>query len=480
MADKTRRTANLVSSANIFVDIDNDRVGIGTTEPTQKLDISGSLRLREGLYDLYGNEGADGSILVSTGVGVSWTTPFSAGIQGTQGITGSQGTQGITGSQGTQGITGSQGTQGITGSQGTQGITGSQGTIGSQGITGSQGTIGSQGITGSQGTQGITGSQGTQGITGSQGTQGTQGRQGITGSQGATGPIAGSNQQIIFNNNGSAGASSNLTWDGIRIKSGVGDNNFFASSGGNSTNSGNQNTFIGPNSGQSLTSGNNNIFLGIHSGRCILDGTHNFLVGSAAACNLTSGSNNIIIGNCAGCCTSSANNGIFIGQNAGQYKTTGDKNVIIGTNASASSATVSNEVTIYNGTNFARFQGAATAWTFTSDCRDKQNIQDLSVGRYFLRDVKPRKYEWNFRHTESNKGTPAAGFIAQEVLEAVEKHDAHYTNLVDVNDPNQYTLALSNFIPMMVKAIQELDEENQQLKIRVQNLESQVGIATTS
>ena len=48
------------------------------------------------------------------------------------------------------------------------------------------------------------------------------------------------------------------------------------------------------------------------------------------------------------------------------------------------------------------------------------------------------------------------GFIAQEVLQAVEAFGASYTNLVDANDPNQYTFAQANMIPILVKAIQEL------------------------
>ena len=41
MGNKTRNTGNLVSDTNIFVDISNDRVGIGSTQPTAKLDVVG-------------------------------------------------------------------------------------------------------------------------------------------------------------------------------------------------------------------------------------------------------------------------------------------------------------------------------------------------------------------------------------------------------------------------------------------------------
>jgi hypothetical protein len=204
-------------------------VGIGTTNPTQKLDIDGNIRLRSSLYDSNNNPGIGNSILISTGAGVSWgnivvtqdqygcLNPINVvgntiGIGSTSNAYGSRyfqptepinscdgdiwfdtsGTGGV-GSQGAQGVQGLQGIQGLAGNvqgpQGTQGLQGRQGTQGSQGVQNAQGT---QGLQGSQGTQGLQGSQGTQGLQGSQGTQGlqgsgTQGSQGSQGSQGLQG-----------------------------------------------------------------------------------------------------------------------------------------------------------------------------------------------------------------------------------------------------------------------------------------------------
>jgi len=56
-----------------------ENVGVGITNPSQKLDVNGGIRLRGALYDFGGNPGGVNQSLVSTGTGVTWSTPTGVG-----------------------------------------------------------------------------------------------------------------------------------------------------------------------------------------------------------------------------------------------------------------------------------------------------------------------------------------------------------------------------------------------------------------
>jgi len=55
-------------------------VGVNTSIPTQSLDVNGSLRLRERLFDNSNSSGSLNQILISTGSGIAWTTSTTTGI----------------------------------------------------------------------------------------------------------------------------------------------------------------------------------------------------------------------------------------------------------------------------------------------------------------------------------------------------------------------------------------------------------------
>jgi hypothetical protein len=121
---------------------------------------------------------------------------------------------------GTPGPVGPQGPQGPQGIQGPTGATGPVGPAGATGLTGATGPAGNgiaSTVNNGNGTYTFNYTDGTtfttSVLTGSTGATGATGPAGPTGATGPAGPIAGSDKQVIFNNAGVAGASSNFTWD---------------------------------------------------------------------------------------------------------------------------------------------------------------------------------------------------------------------------------------------------------------------------
>jgi len=90
-------------------------VGIGTTSPTQKLHINGTMQLDSALFDGQNSPGVSGNVLISTGQEVQWVNPQS--ISGLQGPTGIQGNTGATGPQGPTGVSSSGGGNGSANAQ---------------------------------------------------------------------------------------------------------------------------------------------------------------------------------------------------------------------------------------------------------------------------------------------------------------------------------------------------------------------------
>ena len=219
-----------------------------------------------------------------------------------------------------------------------------------------------------------------------------------------------------------------------------------------------------------ITSGSGrNICIGHRVLRTASSAQFNTCVGTFAGTAMNTGSNNALFGYYAGIAARGDNN-VLLGYEAGATGTndltTGDNNVVIGAGSEVSAATVSNEVNIYNGSVTARFQGAAAAWSFVSDARDKKDVEDLELGLDFVTKLKPRKFKWDLRNSNVDKNKEASGFIAQEVKEVLDEMENDYTGIVDTNNPDQYTVSQANIIPMLVNAIKELKQEINDLKCK--------------
>ncbi len=234
-------------------------------------------------------------------------------------------------------------------------------------------------------------------------------------------------------------------------------------------NSGSYNNYFGEDAGKTLTTGSNNTGIGYQAGgaEATMTGSENTCLGNYAGFGLTSGSSNVILGyDCAHNLSSGSNN-IMIGNDAG---TTGSPGGNIGTGSN----------NLHLGDENISSCQIQTDWTVASDQRDKTDFTALDIGLDFVNDLKPYTYKWDKRikyvskenrntvdldsitHDGTHKeGWLDIGFKAQDV-EALEKAAGYKisdkTNLTTslTEDGKQYGIKYSNFVPILVKAIQEL------------------------
>ena len=201
-------------------------------------------------------------------------------------------------------------------------------------------------------------------------------------------------------------------------------------------------------------------------------GAYNTAVGKNAAPALTTGVENV-----------------SIGQSTMEGLTTGGNNVGLGVGAGNSGnpgglvQTNSNQICIGNASHTnAHVQ---IDWTIASDKRDKTDVTPLDMGLGFINKLEPVTYKWDKRAKYEEGNTPDGthkedwtdvGFLAQDV-EKVEAEFGHKiddeTNLTTYmsEDTDSYGLTYSKFVPMLVKAVQELSAKVEELEDKLNNKE---------
>jgi hypothetical protein len=148
-------------------------------------------------------------------------------------------------------------------------------------------------------------------------------------------------------------------------------------------------------------------------------------------------------------------NNTCIGYGAGSTLTTGSNNLILGANATSSTPTVSNEITLGNSS-ITTLRCQAPTITSLSDARDKTNITPLVVGIDFIQKLNPVSFAWNMRDG-SRIGDTDFGFIAQDLQQAQTEYGTTVPNLVYDLNPDRIEASYAALIPIMVKAIQDLN-----------------------
>jgi hypothetical protein len=289
---------------------------------------------------------------------------------------------------------------------------------------------------------------------------------------------------------------------------------------GGSLTTGYQNVAMGDSSLSSATTAINNVALGQDAASQITTGTQNVAIGAFAGDAITTNSNCTVIGynaftngvagageNTAVGMTALGNvtNGpgnTGVGQQAGQYSTpitTGQGNTCLGAYTHVSTGNAQFQISIgYNvqsiGNNtltFGKNTGndrvhntfiSNASWTRVSDVRYKENITpNTDCGLAFINDLNPVTFTWKAKAdidntlpdydaeaTEPEHKEKLYGLIAQEVKEALDKHNITDFGGWDKEESSGIqAISQEMFIHPLIKAIQELSAKVEELESKL-------------
>lgn len=217
------------------------------------------------------------------------------------------------------------------------------------------------------------------------------------------------------------------------------------------------------------TTGNSNTAVGREAMFENVDGISNTALGYNALHDNTTGIQNTAVGRDA------YSNGVFSNSTAIGFNTqiTGDNQVHLG---NTSVTTISGQV------NFSAY----------SDARIKKNIQEDVVGLDFINQLRPVTYNFDVKKQNSILGIELSdedtyenqyaieqiqfsGFLAQEVEDAARETGYNFSGvLAPTHEGELYKVSYAEFTVPLVKAVQELSEENERLKNELHSLELEV------
>jgi hypothetical protein len=148
--------------------------------------------------------------------------------------------------------------------------------------------------------------------------------------------------------------------------------------------------------------------------------------------------------------------------------------------------TAVNNITIGSSNIFSI--GGYSAWTNLSDGRFKKNVREDIPGLSFINQLRPVSYNLDLERLDRHLGQQSdnedlyrtqaeqevrTGFIAQEVLRAAEGISYDFSGIKKPqNENDHYGLRYAEFVVPLVKAVQELSEENEALRLEVEALKT--------
>jgi len=256
---------------------------------------------------------------------------------------------------------------------------------------------------------------------------------------------------------------------------------------------GNSNTATGGSALAFNTIGEDNTANGAYAAFLNTTGINNVAVGRNALYDNSTGQGNTAVGYSAGRTNQTGSNNTSIGRNAKQNANNYSNNIVLGFNAVG---TASNQVRI--GNSAVNSIGGYVNWSNISDGRYKKNIKENVPGLDFINALKPVTYNLDIKGINSflvknaNGNTIEkiqddeaiaakeqeiqTGFVAQDVEKAAKKLGFNFSGVdAPKNDRDLYGLRYAEFVVPLVKAVQELSIENDELKNTNESLQNEVN-----
>jgi hypothetical protein len=278
---------------------------------------------------------------------------------------------------------------------------------------------------------------------------------------------------------------------------------------GSTGSSGRYNVSFGYRALPSVTSGSYNTANGHSALYSNTTGYYNTVNGANALYSNTTGMENAAIGESALISNTTGSYNTAIGNLALTDNTTGSYNTAVGfgagvsgslTNATAigSSAMATSSYQVRIGDTDVTSIGGYAAWTNFADGRAKKNVRTGVPGLAFINRLQPvtfnldldaidgllnidktKKYgrdtlnqaliDIDKKAREAKEKQVQTGFIAQDV-EKIAKSIGYNFSGVDVDETGIYGLRYAEFVVPLVKAVQELSEQNDRLQTQVNEL----------
>ena len=200
------------------------------------------------------------------------------------------------------------------------------------------------------------------------------------------------------------------------------------------------------------TSGFQNTAVGTLALQNNIQGAQNTAVGLSALNNNETGNRNTAVGR-QSLQNATGSFNVAVGNDALNDLTTGSNNIGIGADAQVPDATANNQVQI--GNTQITFAGVQVAWTITSDAAWKDDIQPLPYGLEMVAQLKPVDY----LRKNNKTNTREIGFIAQDVELLLHKLGYKDAGMLTRDDAGRLSLRYNDFIPIITKAVQELNDK---------------------